>query len=638
MVHGRWYLTLCFTFIICVAMTAQKRFTLDDLCPDGKNYKAMSPKRLKLWWNGSELMNSDTLRKPVEYPKVFSRGYNIYVQAREDAEEIQVTTDGSRELVYGEAVHRNEFGIQTGIFMSPRKDRFAFYKMDQSMVADYPQVNTFEREATYKPDKYPMAGMTSHKVWVGVYDLKTGRTIYLDCGDPENRYFTNISWSPDGQKIYLIELNRDQNRAELDEYSATDGKKLRTLDVETDEKYVEPLHSVTFLPWDEGKFLMWSQRSGYWHLYIFDAERGQMIRQLTSGDFVVMEVLGFCNATKSVIIRSNEISPLQSNIFAVDVNTGIRTLLDNGVGVHSGLLSEDGVQLIDSYSTPEVPRAYNIINTVTGETKEYYRVPDPWEGCEVPQFRNGSIKAADGMTDIYYRMVLPPDFDAKEKYPTVVYVYGGPHAHNVEASWHWNSRGWETYMAQRGYVVFVLDNRGSENRGKAFEQVTFRQLGQQEMLDQIKGVEFLRTQPYVDADRLGVFGWSFGGFMTISLMTNYPDVFKVGAAGGPVIDWKWYEVMYGERYMDTPEANPDGYAKTSLLDKAKNLKGRLLVITGMNDPVVVPQNALQFIDACNQSGVYPDFYVYPGEKHNMKGAMQVHLYEKITRHFEEKLK
>ena len=193
-------------------------------------------------------------------------------------------------------------------------------------------------------------------------------------------------------------------------------------------------------------------------------------------------------------------------------------------------------------------------------------------------------------------------------------------------------------MAQKGYVLFILDNRGSENRGLAFEQATFRQLGQIEMQDQMKGVEFLRTLPYVDMDRLGVHGWSFGGFMTITLMTNHPDVFKVGVAGGPVIDWKWYEVMYGERYMDTPQTNPEGYEKTSLLSKAKDLKGKLQIITGYNDATVVPQHCLSFMAECIKAGTQPDFFAYPGEPHNMRGHQSVHLHERITQYFEDYLK
>ena len=614
----------------------QKQFTLEDLNFGGKNYRQMSPKSLRLWWNGNTLVNSDTLRKPKGYPQVFSREHNIYVQTSVGSEPQRVTDDGNRQRVYGEAVHRNEFGINSGIFLSPDKSRFAFYRMDQSMVTDYPQVNTFERVATLEPDAYPMAGMKSHKVTVGVYDIASGKTVWLDLGDVTDRYFTNICWAPDGKTVYLFEVNRDQTDTSLDVYDATTGKKLRTLYTEHSDKYVEPQHPVAFLPWDAGKFILWSERDGYNHLYLYNTD-GKLLRQLTQGKYVDQEIIGFCPKTKSVIIRSNELHPLQSNIFALSMN-GKRTLLDNGKGVHRGILSDDGTQLVDIYSTPDIPRSYDIINTVKKTRKEYFTAPDPWEGYAVPTYKSGSIKAADGVTDLYYRLVLPPDFDETKKYPTVVYVYGGPHAHNVDASWHWASRSWETYMAQKGYVLFILDNRGSENRGRDFEQATFRNLGQEEMKDQMKGVEFLKTLPYVDMDRLGVHGWSFGGFMTTSLMTTYPDVFKVGVAGGPVIDWKWYEVMYGERYMDTPESNPEGYARTSLLAKAKNLKGKLQIIIGMNDPTVVPQHALQFLDACIKAGTQPDFFVYPGEGHNMMGHSSVHLHERITQYFEDYLK
>ena len=614
-----------------------KQFTLEDLNFGGKNYRAMSPRTLRLWWQGNTLVNSDTLAQPATYPQVFAREHNIYVQSSVGSQPVRVTADGCRQIVYGEAVHRNEFGIETGIFPSPDKTAFAFYRMDQSMVTDYPQVNTFTRIASCEPDAYPMAGMKSHKVTVGVYDIAAGTTVWLDLGDVTDRYFTNITWSPDGKAIYLFELNRDQTDTSLDVYSAETGKKLRTLYTEHSDKYVEPLHPVSFLPWDSDKFLLWSDRDGFRHLYLMDT-RGRMLKQVTKGPFVVRDLVGFCPKTKSVIIATNELNPLQSNLFSVKLSDCRRTLLDNGIGLHSGKLSADGTMLLDTYSAPDVPRAYDIINTVSRKRTEHFRSPDPWAGYAVPAYRTGTLKAADGVTDLYYRMVLPPDFDASKRYPAVVYVYGGPHAHLVDASWHWASRSWETYMAQKGYVVFVLDSRGSEHRGRDFEQATFRNLGVCEMEDQMCGVDFLKSLSYIDSSRLGVHGWSFGGFMAISLMTTYPDVFKVGVAGGPVIDWKWYEVMYGERYMDTPEQNPDGYARTSLLAKAGNLKGRLQIIIGMNDPTVVPQHALQFLDACIKSGTQPDFFVYPGEGHNMRGHASVHLHERITRYFEDYLK
>ena len=556
----------------------------------------------------------------------------------------QVTSDGSRDLVYGQSVHRNEFGIEGGLFWNPQGDRLAFYRMDQSMVTDYPLITVPELDdslqviATPAPEKYPMAGQMSHLVTVGVLDVATGDTVYLKAGDPTDRYFSNISWNPAGDIVYMMEGNRDQNVVDLVAYDAVTGNRMATLYHEAHPKYVEPQHPITFLPWDKEKFLLWSEKDGYNHLYLYDTS-GRLVKQLTHGNWVVMDLLGFDTDRQAIIISANADSPIQQNLYRVDVATGQLTRIDEGGrGWHSGRLSTSGAWLIDNYQEPDVPRNIAIVDTRNNRQYRYFTAPDPWQGYTVPEYRCGTIKAADDSTDLYYRLVLPTDFDPAKKYPTVVYVYGGPHAHNVDARWHYSSRSWETYMAQRGYVLFILDNRGSENRGRDFEQATFRHLGQVEMQDQMRGVDFLRTLSYVDTTRMGVHGWSFGGFMTISLMTNYPDVFKVGVAGGPVIDWKWYEVMYGERYMDTPQTNPEGYAQTSLLNKAADLKGRLQVIIGLNDPTVVPQHAYSFLKACIAAGTQPDFYVYPGQGHNMMGHQSVHLHERITRYFDDYLK
>ena len=564
----------------------------------------------------------------------------------------QLTNDGSREIVYGQSVHRNEFGIEKGTFWSPDGQRLAFYRMDQSMVADYPQVDIYPREATYEPDKYPMAGMNAHIVTVGVYDIATNKTVYLktpngsvasdSVTDTRPIYFTNIAWSPDAKTIYMFELNRDQNDCRLVSYDASTGERISELYRETSDKYVEPLHPIQFLPWDSDKFIMQSQRDGYNHLYLYNKE-GKLLSQLTSGAWVVQKVVGFNTKQKSIIIEANKYHPLHRQIYSVNVTNGKMTQLTTEDGVHRGELSATGSFLIDCHSHPTQPRNISMLTVSGGSPAKVTRLLTAtdmwaWHNYALPIFECGSIKAADGVTDLYYRMVKPYNFDPNTKYPTVVYVYGGPHAHNVEAGWHWASRPWETYMSQKGYIVFILDNRGSEYRGRDFEQATFRQLGQIEMQDQMKGVEYLKSLPYVDSDKLGVHGWSFGGFMTISLMLNYPDVFKVGVAGGPVIDWKWYEVMYGERYMDTPQQNPEGYAKASLIDKAKNLWGKLQIITGYNDNTVVPQHCLSFLDACIKAGTQPDFFAYPGEEHNMRGHASVHLHERITQYFEDYLK
>ena len=482
-----------------------------------------------------------------------------------------------------------------------------------------------------------MAGQTMHKVSLGIYTMADNSVTYLQTGDPTNRYFTNPAWSPDGKTVYVFELNRDQNDCRLVSYDAATGPRLKELYRETDSKYVEPLHPIVFLPWDNTKFIVQSQKDGFNHLYLFNIE-GQQLKQLTTGHWVVMDMLGFCPGRKAIIYASNECSPLQRNTWMVNVDNGKRTLLDNGRGWHNAQPAPDGKWLLDSYQEPDVPRNIDIVEVPTQKTVRYFTAPDPWKGYDVPQYKCGTIKAADGVTDLYYRMVMPVGFDPARKYPTIVYVYGGPHAHNVDARWHYCSRGWETYMAQKGYLLFILDNRGSENRGKDFEQVTFRHLGDHEVEDQMKGVDYLKSLAYVDSTRIGVHGWSFGGFMTINLMTTHPGVFKVGVAGGPVIDWKWYEVMYGERYMDTPQDNPEGYAHSSLLPKAKNLKGKLQIIIGLNDPVVVPQHALTFIKQCIHDGTQPDFFVYPGEPHNMRGHQSTHLHERISQYFDDYLK
>jgi len=566
----------------------------------------------------------------------YVRNDNLYVRTA-DGNETQVTADGSRDIVYGKSVHRDEFGISKGLFWSPKGSLLAFYRMDQSMVTDFPLVDISHRVARLAPEKYPMAGMTSHKVTVGIFNPSDGKTVYLQAGDPTDRYFTNIAWSPDERTVYMIELPRTQDKAELVEYDAATGARKRVLYTETHSKYVHPVHPIRFLPWDASKFIYQSERDGYNHLYLFDTD-GHELRQLTKGPFVVLDVLGFCPKTKSILYTGNESSPIRRNVYRVDVNTARRQRLDGGTGTHYPVLSASGTYLCDRWTAPDVPRKVSLVHTASGKTVPLLTADDPWADYAVPEITCGTLKAADDSTDLYYRMVKPVDFDPARKYPAIVYVYGGPGLRNVEESRNYLARGWEIYMAQKGYLLFILDNRGSCDRGFAFESCTFRHLGDEEMKDQMRGVDFLKSLPYVDAGRLGVHGWSFGGFMTTNLMCSYPEVFKAGVAGGPVIDWKFYEVMYGERYMDTPQENPEGYASSSLLPKAGNLKGRLQIIVGYNDPVCVLQHSLSFLRACEDAGTQPDYFVYPGQEHNMMGRDMVHLHERITRYFEDYLK
>ena len=541
-------------------------------------------------------------------------------------------------IVCGQSVHRNEFGISKGTYWSPAGNLLAFYRMDESSVTRYPLVDITTRVGKLNNVRYPMAGMTSHKVTVGIYNPETQKTIYLNAGDPTDRYFTNLSWAPDARSLYLIELNRDQNHARLCQYSAETGELMATLFEETHPKYVEPQHPIVFLPWDSNKFIYQSQRDGFNHLYLYDTN-GKLIKQLTEGKWLVNDLLGFNTQRKEVVF--NAIDALGSANFAVNVNSGKRSLPfsinTTTEGMHTGLLSASGAYIIDRYSSPTVPRNIDIIDTKTFKSINLLRAKNPFEGFTMPSIETGTIKAADGVTNLYYRLIKPADFDPSKKYPAIIYVYGGPHAQMINSGWMNAARGWDIYMANKGYIMFTLDNRGSSNRGLEFENATFRQLGIEEGKDQVKGVEFLKSQPYIDGNRIGVHGWSFGGHMTTALILRYPEIFKVGVAGGPVIDWGYYEVMYGERYMDTPQSNPKGYKQCNLNNLAGNLKGHLLIIHDDHDDTCVPQHTLSFMKACIDARTYPDLFIYPTHKHNVKGRDRVHLHEKITRYFEDYL-
>lgn len=575
----------------------------------------------------------------------FTEGNNVKILSPQNQEE-SVTAETEEGIVCGQAVHQREFGINKGLFWSPQGQALAFYRMDERMVTTYPLVDIHARSASLKPHKYPMAGMKSHEVTVGIYDLATGQTTYLKTGLPKEKYLTNITWSPDGKSIYIAELNREQNEMHMVRYSALTGEKEADLFTETNERYVEPSFPPLFLPNDPTQFIWQSDRDGYNHLYLYDT-KGQLIKQLTAGNWVVQQVYGFDAQGENIFFTATaplpkhmqkEGNPLEGYAWQVNLRTGKKNCFTHKEGIHQVSISPSGLYAIDSYSTPEIPREIDIVRIKDGKIlNTLLTAKDPYKGYTMPQIVAGTVKAADGETDLHYRLLKPVGWEETKKYPTIVYVYGGPHSQLVTGGFLYGTRGWEIYMAQRGYVVFVMDNRGTSNRGRAFEQVIHRNLGVHEMADQMKGVEFLKSLPYVDADRIGVHGWSYGGFMTTNLMLTYPDVFKVGVAGGPVIDWNYYEIMYGERYMDHPQENAAGYEQANLKKKAGNLKGNLLLIHGDVDPVVVWQHSLSFLKACVDARTYPDYFVYPGHEHNVIGKDRVHLYEKITRYFDEKL-
>ncbi|MBP6625648.1 MAG: DPP IV N-terminal domain-containing protein [Chitinophagaceae bacterium] len=560
--------------------------------------------------------------------------YNLFIAEKEKSP-IQLTQDGSKNLLYGTSVHQNEFGITGGIFWSANHNALAFYRMDQSMVEDYPVTNWNEVPAVTKMIKYPFAGRTSHQVTIGVYDIKTAQTIYLKTGEPKDQYLTNVTWSPDEKFIYVSILNRDQNHVWLNQYDAKTGDLVKTLFEETNEKYVEPQHPLVFLNDDASQFIWWSQRDGFMHLYLYKND-GSLIKQLTQGDWVVNEILGYQTKTGELIYTSSAESPLQKNVYSVNIKTAKSKLISTTLGTHTAMVSKDGNFMIDQYTNRQTPKNIEVINLLTKSEKRILTASNPLENYKLANIDNVNLFSSDS-TLLYGKLMTPADFDVTQQYPVIVYLYNGPHVQLNKDAFPYSGNLWYDYLTQKGYIVFVMDGRGSANRGFNFESAIHRQLGTLEMEDQMVGVNYLKSLPYIDSTRLGIHGWSYGGFMTTSFMLRKPGVFKCGVAGGPVLDWSMYEIMYGERYMDTPEQNPEGYKNNLLLDKVGNLQGKLLMIHGTDDDVVVWQHSLKFVQACVKQGIQMDYFVYPSHPHNVRGKDRVHLMQKITDYFDQNL-
>ncbi len=555
-----------------------------------------------------------------------------------DKKAVKVTNETDKAIVCGRAVHRDEFGIDRGIFFSPKGNLVAYYRMDQTMVKDYPVVKWDVVPARADMVKYPMAGGASHEVTLRVFDPATGNTVVLKTGEKhKDHYLTCVTWSPDEKYIYVGILSREQNHLLLNKYNAKTGEKVNTLFEENDNKYVHPSHPLMFVPGVDNEFIWWSERDGFAHLYLYNTD-GKLIRQITKGSWVVNEIAGYDKAAGKVILTAAKESPLEKHIYAVSLDNEKIERVDKGAGMHSAVCSEDGKYALDVYNAAGVPKNTYVRTTDGTKEIELMKSPDPLADYDRPEVRNVTIKAADGVTDLYGKLILPLHFDSTKKYPVIVYLYNGPNVQLLHNSFPESGNLWYEYMAQHGYIIFTMDGRGSWNRGTAFEQATFRKLGEVEMDDQLKGVEYLKKLKYVDAARMGVHGWSFGGFMTTSLMLKHQGVFKCAVAGGPVMDWSMYEVMYTERYMDTPEENPEGYKKSCLLDKVKNLQGKLMLIHGTSDDVVVWQHSIDFIKKSVDEGVQVDYFVYPGHEHNVRGKDRVHLMQKITNYFDDYLK
>ena len=634
-------------------LTMEEAILSKELSPENLWCRWESPSRLLMRKEGKwQVMDIKTgicedYKGGIAPAKAFTEGQSLFIR-KADGSKAPVAESESSEITYGQFVSRNEFGIDGGIFWSPDSTKLAFYRKDESRVTSFPLLDITTRTGSLKAIKYPMAGMESENVQLGIYDIATEQTVYVkENAFGYDRYLTNVSWSPDASHIFIQVLDRSQKHLRLNMYDSSTGELIKTILSEDNSKYVEPQDPIWFIKGHDNLFIYRTDnRDGYRNLYLCDIDGN--VRRLTETDADVAYV---ANDGKNVWYTSAEISPVENHLFRISISvpksattkgaaavkTGKPVRLTQTEGWHEIAMNQDCSRYMDTWSSLSTPRITNLCTSDGKVLRNLLTAEDPTLGYSYSEISLGTVKSADGQYDNWYRLIKPKDFDPAKKYPVIVYVYGGPHSQMVRNTFMAELRRWEMYMAQRGYLVYVQDNRGTSNRGADFEKAIHGQCGQAEMADQMEGVKMLMELPYVDCGRIGVHGWSYGGFMTISLITNWPDIFKVAVAGGPVIDWKWYEIMYGERYMDHPDTNPEGYAKTSLLNKAKDLKGKLLICQGAIDPVVVWEHSLSFVRECVKNNVQVDYFPYPCHEHNVIGKDRVHLMDKVTMYFEDYL-
>ena len=555
----------------------------------------------------------------------FTEKNNLYYYTI-NKEKIAITTETNEEIVSGQSIARNEFGISNGIFWSPKSSYVAFYQKDQTEVANYPLLDTSETPGKLENIKYPMIGQKSEKPRVGIYNLASKETVFITPKGKSDDYLTNLSWTPDEKYVLIAELNRGQNDMSLHVYEAQTGAFVRTILNEKNTKWVEPEHDAFFPNPNSNNFVWFSEKDGFQNLYYYTLD-GKLIKQLTTNKFPAKEIIGTNPKGTEIYFKATGENGSNMLGYKVDLK-GKQTLITKDLGVHDVIPNFDGSYFFDEYSNASTPSKSilydkNLKATTLLESKNKY------DGYEMGSSEIKTIKAADETTDLFTRLIKPSNFDATKKYPVLIYVYGGPHAQMITNSFLNGANLWMYWMAEQGYLVFTVDNRGSDNRGFAFESVIHGKLGVNEMEDQMKGVDYLKSLPFVDSNRLAVHGWSYGGFMTTSLLLRKPDVFKVGVAGGPVTDWKYYEIMYGERYMDTPAENQKGFDESSTLNYVNNLKGKLLLIHGTSDDVVVMQNNFALLQKFVEAQKQVDFFAYPMHKHNVTGKDRVHLMTKV---------
>jgi dipeptidyl-peptidase-4 len=563
----------------------------------------------------------------------FRRDHDLYALEIAAGKVVRLTNGGSETLLNGELdwVYPEELDLGTAYWWSPDSKSLAFFQLDIHREPVFPQVDALAVRAHAEPERYPQAGDPNADVRVGIVPAAGGETRWMDLGEPRDNLLARLVWLPDSHAVAVEKLNRIQNRLDLLIADTSTGA-ARSVLHEEDPYWININNDLRFLK-DGQRFLWGSERDGFHHLYLYSTA-GKQLQQLTQGDWEVETVEGIDDPSGEIYFTSSEQSPLDRQLYAVQLN-GKRHRITTEPGTHVISLSPDGRHYLDTASSLSSPPRRTIHRT-DGSQVAVFRDADR---ADIDQYdilptEIHKVKAADGAL-LYARLIKPAGFTPGKKYPVVVNVYGGPGVQTIHDAW--PSLGLDQVLAHRGFVVWQLDGRGSLGRGHRFESVIFRNMGEHELDDQKQGVQYLVSLGFVDSSRMGIFGWSYGGYMTLYTLTHAPGLFRAGISGAPVTHWRNYDTIYTERYMGLPEENSAAYDKASALTKAADLSGKLLLVHNLEDDNVHFQNTVQMMDALERAGKPFQMMLYSQKAHGVTGALRKHLYETLTAFFETSL-
>ncbi|BCO20455.1 peptidase S9 [Alteromonas sp. KC3] len=597
-----------------------------------------------------QLLDTDAFETDIKLsPKgnyiSFIRDQNLYVKHIASGKEMAITEEGGGNIKFGmaEFVAQEEMGRMTGYWWSGDESKIAFTKVDESPVEVITRSEIYADDIKLIEQKYPKAGTPNVVVELAIQDINTGKRTWVDLGEDKDIYFARGKWMPNSTTFTYQWQTRDQQTLELRAFDLLSGKQ-NVLLTETSNTWVN-LHDDLYFLKDKSQFIWASERDGYKHLYLFD-NNGKLVKQLTKGDWVVDDVEAIDLANNQLYFSGRKDTPLESHVYSVSLDGGDINRVTELGAYHSAAFSKDASIFIDRFSTINSPAQVSL-NDASGKRITWleenkvdkghplYAYMDSWTA---PEF--GDITTKDGAT-LKYRIYTPQSAkeNPQQKHPVIVYLYGGPHAQVVTNSWAGNRGLLFQHWVDQGYVVFTLDNRGSNYRGKSFEDPIYKKMGFIEVDDQVAGVEFLRTLPFVDATRIGVHGHSYGGYMTLMTMFKASDYFAAGVSGAPVTDWRLYDTHYTERYMGNPNTDNDAYIASSVFPYAKDLKGDLLIYHGMADDNVLFTHSTMLYKHLQDLAIPFETMDYPGKKHSIRGKQTgIHLYKTITNFFERTLK